>query len=92
MSGEAESKLEALRSQVDKLDIKIVNLLNERARIVRDIRKTKVEAGLSLYDPGREERIFEKVTEANEGPLYDDSLREIFECILHYMKSGDLGD
>ncbi|MCL4498718.1 MAG: chorismate mutase [Actinobacteria bacterium] len=89
---EALAKIEELRGRVDKIDNRIVSDLNERAKIVIDIRRIKEEAGLSLYDPGREEAIFASVTRANEGPLYDDSLRDIYECILHFMRSGDLGD
>ncbi|MHB0976803.1 MAG: chorismate mutase [Candidatus Aquicultorales bacterium] len=88
----AVERLKELRERVDQLDAELVRRLNDRAKIVIDIRHAKLEAGLPLYDPGREEEIFEHITRANEGPLYDDSLRQIFECILHYMKSGDLGD
>lgn len=88
---EATERLKELRDEVDALDRKIVSALNERARIVVEIRRVKEEAGLPLYDPGREEEIFENVTRANEGPLYDDSLRDIYDCILRFMKSGDLG-
>ncbi len=88
---EATDKLKELRDKVDELDKKIVSALNERARIVVEIRRVKEEFGLPLYDPGREEEIFENVTRANEGPLYDDSLRDIYDCILRFMKSGDLG-
>lgn len=87
----ATERLKELRDEVDELDRKIVSALNERARIVVEIRRVKEKAGLPLYDPGREEEIFENVTRANEGPLYDDSLRDIYDCILRFMKSGDLG-
>ncbi|MDI6716864.1 MAG: chorismate mutase, partial [Actinomycetota bacterium] len=41
------------------------------------------------YDPEREEEIFRKITAKNNGPLYDDDLRSIYEVILHIMKSID---
>ena len=34
----------------------------------------------------REEQIFENLGTCNEGPLFDDNLREIYETILHVMK------
>jgi chorismate mutase len=39
-----------------------------------------------LYDPRREEEIFANLAACNEGPLYSENLREIFEAILHVMK------
>lgn len=89
---EVVARISELRERIDALDRELVGMLNERAKIVIEIRRAKEDAEMSLYDPPREEKIFENVTDANQGPLYDDSLREIFECVLHYMKSGDLGD
>lgn len=85
-------RLKKLRDEIDELDKQIIGLLNDRAKIVIQVRKAKDEAGIPLYVPSREEEIFEKIAAANEGPLFDDSIREIYECILHYMKSGDLGE
>ena len=41
---------------------------------------------MGLYDPRREEEIFAKVASCNEGPLFGDDLREIYEAILHVAK------
>ena len=41
---------------------------------------------MGLYDPKREEEIFEKVDSYNDGPLYNENLREIYSCILKVMK------
>ena len=41
---------------------------------------------MGLYDPKREEEIFEKVDSYNEGPLYNENLREIYASILKVMK------
>jgi monofunctional chorismate mutase len=89
MSKQVEEQIIELRKSVDEIDQQIVGLLNQRAEIVLKIRRLKSENKLPLYDPEREEEIFEKVTSVNSGPLYDDSLREIYERILHCMKSFD---
>ena len=44
------------------------------------------EVGKPLFDPKREEEILRKVAEVNEGPIYDSSMREIFELILHRIR------
>jgi monofunctional chorismate mutase len=89
MSKQVEEQIVELRKRVDEIDQQIVKLLNQRAEIVLKIRRLKSENQLPLYDPEREEEIFEKVTSVNAGPLYDDSLREIYERILQCMKSFD---
>ena len=63
-----------------------MKLLNERARCQLDIRALKPSANWGLYDPKREEEIFSNVAACNEGPLYGDDLREIYEAILHVSK------
>lgn len=82
-----EEKINKLRKDIDELDKKIVDLLNKRAEIVLEIIKTKNENQISLYDPRREQEIFESLRKANKGPLYDEAVLEIYETILHWMKS-----
>jgi chorismate mutase len=53
---------------------------------VQEIVAIKAEAGKALFDPKREEEILRKVAEENEGPIYDTSMREIFELILHRIR------
>ncbi len=81
-----QSRIEDLRSRVDEVDRELIRNLNERARIVQEIVAIKAEAGKPLFDPRREEEILQKVAEQNEGPIYDTSMREIFELILHRIR------
>ncbi|NCO66154.1 MAG: chorismate mutase [Candidatus Aquicultor secundus] len=89
MSDDAMRQIEELRKQIDDIDREIVRKLNTRAELALKIRVFKAQSDLPLYDPGREENIFQKITTANNGPLYDDDLRGIYETILHTMKSLD---
>ena len=81
-----QNRIEDLRSRVDEVDRELIRILNERARIVQEIVTIKAEAGKPLFDPRREEEILQKVAEQNEGPIYDTSMREIFEFILHRIR------
>ena len=85
-SNEAEARIEELREAIDEVDCQLVRLLNERARYALEIRELKPAVQWGLYDPRREEEIFENLARCNEGPLFSDSLREIYEAILHVMK------
>jgi len=84
--------IEKLRKQVDDVDRKIVGLLNERTRLVREIIRVKKENNLPLYDPRREEEIFENIRDVNTGELHHEALIDIYETILKWMKSLADGD
>ena len=81
-----DNRIEELRRRVDEVDLELIRILNERARIVQEIMTIKGEAGKPLFDPRREEEILRRVAEQNEGPIYDTSMREIFELILHRIR------
>ncbi len=85
-SADTQTRIEELRNRVDEVDRQLIRILNERARIVQELVTIKAEAGKPLFDPKREEEILRKVAEENEGPIYDSSMREIFELILHRIR------
>jgi chorismate mutase len=75
-----------LRGQLDEVDRELVRALNQRARLVQELTSIKREAGEPLYDPKREEEILQRVAEENPGPIYDSTMREIFEIIMHRIR------
>ena len=79
-------QIEEHRAKIDEIDKQIVELLNKRAGHSLVIRGLKPGANMGLYDPRREEEIFEKVDGFNDGPLYNENLREIYACILKVMQ------
>ena len=85
-----QNRIEDLRGRVDEVDRELIRILNERARIVQELVAIKAEAGKPLFDPRREEEILRKVAEQNEGPIYDTSMREIFELILHRIRDMEV--
>jgi len=82
----AQQRINEIRTEIDAIDCQLVKLLNERAAYSLEIRGLKPAAHLGLYDPKREEEIFAHLATCNEGPLYSENLREIYEAILHVMK------
>ncbi len=83
---DAQARIAELRSRIDEIDCQLVQLLNERARAALAIRELKPQVHWGLYDPKREEEIFANLAQCNDGPLYAENLREIYEAILHVMK------
>ena len=87
---EMQEKVRELRERVDEVDRELIRALNERARIVQEIMALKAEAGAPVYDPKREEEILQRVVELNTGPIYDSSMRDIFEMILHRIRDLEI--
>jgi len=71
------------RSRIDALDGELLRLFNERARIALKVGESKKEAGASLCDHTREREVVERMCEANEGPLDDRAIIELYRAIIH---------
>jgi chorismate mutase-like protein len=84
---EARSRLDEFRVSIDDIDRRIVELINERTRVVEEIGRVKREAQLPVYEPKREEQVFANITSANQGPIPSDSVRRIFERIIDEMRT-----
>jgi chorismate mutase len=85
-----QERVRELRERVDEVDRELIRALNERARIVQEIMALKAEVGAPVYDPKREEEILQRVVEQNTGPIYDSSMRDIFELILHRIRDMEI--
>ena len=85
-----QERVRELRERVDEVDRELIRALNERARVVQEIMALKAEAGAPVYDPKREEEILQRVVEQNTGPIYDSSMRDIFELILHRIRDMEI--
>jgi chorismate mutase len=87
---ELNSRIKSLRDLLDEVDKEIVQSLNERARLIQELATVKGEAGAQLYDPQREEEILQQIAEENPGPIYDSTMRDIFELIMHHIRDIDV--
>jgi chorismate mutase len=75
------------RRQIDEIDRKLVELLNQRSRCVLEIGKLKQSANLPLYQPDREQEVLHNAEAANSGPLTDAAIRRLFERIIDEARS-----
>jgi chorismate mutase/prephenate dehydratase len=74
--------LEALRKQIDAVDEQLVQLLNDRAKVVIEIGKVKQKDNTPIYMPDREKAVLEKVARLNKGPLPDSCLRAVYRELM----------
>lgn len=75
------------RSKIDGLDEQIVRLLNERAAAAMEIGKLKAKSGAAIYEPNREQTVFEHVARVNGGPLSAAHLQDIYYRLMDVMRS-----
>jgi len=75
------------RNKIDTLDEQIVRLINQRAEAAQAIGRLKQSANLPVYEPQREQAVFERVRNANAGPLSDTEIVDIYERIVDVMRS-----
>ena len=75
------------RRQIDEIDRKLVELLNQRSRCALEIGKLKQSASLPLYQPDREQEVLHNAEAANSGPLTDGAIRRLFERIIDEARS-----
>jgi len=82
----AVEALQEFRSRIDAVDRSILLLLNERTRIVEEIGRVKQKAQMPIYEPKREDQVFDNVTRHNTGPLSTGAVRRIFERVIDEMR------
>lgn len=75
-------ELEKLRKQIDEVDSRIVELLNQRYAAVNEIGKLKRNAMRAVYVPEREKIVFEKVLALNNGRMNETALKAIYREIM----------
>lgn len=83
---EARARLDEFRIRIDDVDRRIVELLNDRTRVVEEIGRVKREAQLPIYEPKREEQVYDNIVQSNHGPLDGGALRRIFERVIDEMR------
>lgn len=77
------SHINTLRKEIDKIDSRILDLLNKRAEIAIKIgaEKFKVKKD-NFHVPDREINIYKRLLKLNKGPFPDNSLRAVYREIL----------
>ncbi|MFD2705325.1 bifunctional 3-deoxy-7-phosphoheptulonate synthase/chorismate mutase [Salibacterium lacus] len=78
----SNEELEALREQLDDVNLQLLELINKRAGLVQEIGKVKSRAGQNRFDPVRERKMLDMITENNEGPFETSTMQHLFKQIF----------
>lgn len=86
-----ENRRAELRSQIDVINMQILELLNKRAAIASEIGGVQSALGTTFYDPEREAFMLQELQKANQGPFSNETIsalfREIFRATLALEES-----
>ena len=77
------------RKRIDEINLKLLELLNERSRCAIEIGKIKQRQNLEVYDPKREQQIVEQVQALTRGPLTKEAIRRLFERIIDESRRAE---
>lgn len=77
-----DRSLEELRSKLDSIDNRILELLLERARIVEEIARVKRRLGIPALDEDRERNLISRARSVLEGREGGDLALRIYERII----------
>ncbi|MEN3013680.1 MAG: prephenate dehydratase [Endomicrobiia bacterium] len=78
--------IEKLRKKINNIDYKLLKLLNQRAKIAREIGLIKITKGYSIYSPDREKKILKRLIQLNQGPLDETDIKDIFSLIIQVCR------
>jgi chorismate mutase len=75
------------RKKIDELDEAIVQLISQRAEAAKAIGALKRKTQLPVYEPDREQTVFNHVRAVNPGPLADSEMQDVYERIIDVMRT-----
>jgi len=70
------------RNKVDTIDEKILDLINQRLILAKNIGNVKGKEGKPVIDKSRENEIIKRLTNLNKGPLSPEDLNRFFKKII----------
>lgn len=82
-----EQALRPSRERINAIDDRIVELLNERAREVREVGVIKKPFHVPASAPGREEQVLHRVGGQARAPLTSSAVEAIYKTILAEMSA-----
>ena len=87
----ADPVIEQYRELIYNNDLKILEALNKRVKLVKRLAVYKESQGIDFYDAAREESMVTLLSRANRGPISNGGLRDIYLLITEVVRREILG-
>lgn len=78
----SNSEMEDLRKKMDDVNLQVLKLINERAKIVQQIGDVKEKQSMIRFDPVRERDMLNQIVKYNDGPFENSTIEHIFKEIF----------
>jgi len=75
-------ELARCRRRIDHLDRCLLELLNRRAELAKEIARLKQAAGIAVFAPQREASLVEELVRRSRGPLPPQAVRAVFREVI----------
>ena len=82
--------LEELRSQIDHLDNQMLELLNQRMQVVKQVGELKKSTNTVIYRPEREKQIIDRLESLNSGLLTREAIEAVYLEIFAISRNLEL--
>jgi shikimate dehydrogenase len=76
------NEIQKLRRRIDEIDDQILELINQRLMVAREIGEIKDRSGIAVVDSQRESVIYQRLSSLNIGPLSETALHRIFKAVI----------
>jgi prephenate dehydrogenase len=86
-----DQDLSDLRDRIAAIDREVLDALNRRLDLVRQVRAHKEETGAPIIDAAREAELVDELVRLNGGPLGERAVRSLFAAVLDVMKQESQG-
>ena len=83
-------RLTACRQEIDSIDQRLVELIQERARVVQQVGAIKQEAHIPVTDTSREQVVVQKAENLGKGgPLPPEAVGRIYQKLVEEMRDWE---
>lgn len=86
IQGSGKAQVARLRTRMDRLNVRLLRLLESRARLVRTIMAAKRRLGIGPVDRGREDHMIRALLEESRGVLSPEDLERLFRCLFRISR------
>ncbi|GEL77183.1 bifunctional 3-deoxy-7-phosphoheptulonate synthase/chorismate mutase [Tenuibacillus multivorans] len=80
------NNLDKLRKEVDQVNLRILDLINRRGELIKQIGDIKKEQGIKVFDPIREREMLDLIIQNNNGPFEKSTVNHLFKEIFKAAK------
>ena len=84
------NKLESFRKRIDAIDDQLIQLLNQRMDVVKEVGDFKRSSNTAIYKPEREKAILQRLNANSQGLLTSSAIEAIFLEIFAVSRNLEL--